>query len=1148
MTRVCGEKEARSAGFRSARLVRGSAPCAVIVLMWVATVPGLVAQQNERPRSEPRKVLSPAEAESSELASLSPETILSLLREEPGLLLITKRMLVRKAYEQGRLLDEDELTDSAVFDLIRQDARIRTLVTEEIVRRGYIRVRPTKEERQRKAEEEEIQRLRRLLRARELGLEAPAREPSEQPPEPAATERARTAQASGQEPGKPRKRDRWDWEEEDETLVPDTYEPVVPSQPQRIRPDELPALLAAGSSASEIPGGMSERLGDVPNPEKALRDEQAAARTESGKERATETASLGTTPSRERLRTPRSLTGRVREEQPFRRRPNPYADVPALYDLYSQVSPTQELRRFGEDVLHNRMGLEDDMPIDLPVGPEYVLGPGDGLNIDLWGSISERVRRVVDRQGQVALPEVGPVLVAGRSLGDVQQSIQAILRTQFQDVQADVSIGRLRTVRVYVVGEVEQPGPYDISSLSTALSAIVSAGGATPRGSLRRVRHYRGKELVQEVDLYDLILRGTRSDVKHLESGDTIMVPPVGGQITIEGMVRRPAIFEIRDETNLAEALELAGGVLPTGTLRRVEVERLEAHQRRTMLTLEIPETQGSDAVQKALEEFKIQDGDKIRIAPILPYSQQTVYLDGHVFHPGKYAYVEGMKISDLIKSYGDLLPEPSQRHAEIIRLKQPDFRPVVIAFNLTQAMAKGEGDLPLQPFDTVRIFGRYDFEDAPQVTVSGEVRDPGEHRTNGEIHLRDAVYLAGGLTPNAMLEEAQVFRKLPGGGMKVLSANLARALADDPRDNVLLQPMDRVIIHRDLTKLDPPSVYVQGEVAKPGRYPLGEGMTASELVRVAGGFKRGAYTEMADLTRRVRNDSSLTSERREIEIAKAMSGDASADVVLEDGDVLAIRQITGWKDRGAAITVRGEVVHPGTYGISSGERLSSILERAGGFRAEAYPQGAVLERVQVRELAEASRIELIRRMEAEQASMQNLPEAKDPNSPLSSFVQVWAQRLDELKNQPPVGRVVIRINGKIKRWKNTPADIEVRAGDVLTIPKTPSFVMIQGHVYNPTAIAYAPGKNAGWYLARAGGVTEIGNKKAVFVVRADGSVVGGGSSGWWKGDALGARLNPGDMVVVPEKLPAVRSSWKTVLEAAQLATTAGVILNAVTR
>ena len=184
--------------------------------------------------------------------------------------------------------------------------------------------------------------------------------------------------------------------------------------------------------------------------------------------------------------------------------------------------------------------------MDLPAGPDYVLGPGDGLDINTWGSVSQRLTRTVDRQGKVALPETGDVVVAGLSVAEAKNTIERALRQQFRDISVELSLTRLRTIRIYVVGDVLRPGAYDISSLSTPLNALYAAGGPTARGSLRTVRHYRGERLVREVDLYDLLLRGVRLDAARLEPGDTVLVPPVGPQITVAGMVRRPAIYELK--------------------------------------------------------------------------------------------------------------------------------------------------------------------------------------------------------------------------------------------------------------------------------------------------------------------------------------------------------------------------------------------------------------------------------------------------------------------------------------------------------------------------------------------------------------------------------------------------------------------------
>jgi protein involved in polysaccharide export with SLBB domain len=275
---------------------------------------------------------------------------------------------------------------------------------------------------------------------------------------------------------------------------------------------------------------------------------------------------------------------------------------------------------------------------------------------------------------------------------------------------------------------------------------------------------------------------------------------------------------------------------------------------------------------------------------------------------------------------------------------------------------------------------------------------------------------LAGGTTRDALLDDAQVFRKTNDGKLDVISVNLAKALEGDEKDNILLEPKDRVFIHRDLNKLDPPTVTIEGEVGRPGKYPLGENLTAASLVRLAGGFKRGAYTDEADLTRyEVEQGTKVISDHVEVPIAKAMADEPDADVRLRDGDVLTIRQLTGWNDVGATIKVAGEVAHPGTYGIQAGERLSSVIQRAGGFSPDAYPYGAVFERVELRELEEKNRADLIERMKAEAKSVKIVPDMdQDDQAQAKASVLQYKKSIDNLENTPPAGRLVIHVSSDV--------------------------------------------------------------------------------------------------------------------------------------
>jgi len=1143
-------------------------------LTFLLCAPIFAQQQSERPRRQSEQArneygVQPAPdltQENLSRVAASAIQIRGVLVNDEGLMVELKRWVAKEATDNGQVVEDSNLTDQAIFERLEQDLAFRSVATRLLQRYGYLM--PTPNPNSDFAKEKELvlkERARRLVQIEsQEDSESLRPQKNDLDLQRATTcDPRRDEDCSQQSPADRRRNMRAPGgisspETNPQEAVPEQQPAQSPSR--ILRADGLPQAADPLDGLSGTGSGETFELTAT----SAKRDSNPIAGSQSlgqgGVEATPAGRNMSFTPV-DSNSTTEILTGRDGRDLPSRpnyprgmineedvtpvrmvHRANPYADIPSLYDMYQQTSVHQRPNeRFGLAAFRNTSNDMRAIPMDLPVGPDYVIGPGDGLAIDLWGGVSQRFVRVVDREGRVSLPEVGPLLVSGRSLADVQQAVQQVLRTQFRDVSADVSISRLRTVRVYVVGDVTEPGAYDISSLSTPLNALFAAGGVTPRGSLRALKHYRGKQLVEEVDAYDLLLHGVRSDMRRLENGDTLLVPSLGPQVTVDGMVRRPAIYELHGESSLSDVLELAGGILPTGTLRHIEVQRIEAHEKRTMLTLDLLPTGDADSIKGQLDAFKINDSDEVHIFPIAPYNEDAIYVQGHVQRPGRYSYKQGMNLADLIGSYKDLLPEPAPHYAEIVRLNPPDFHPSVESFDLTAALANPASAPKLQPLDTVRVFSRYDFEPAPEVWVGGEVREPGKYRTSGQAHLRDAVYLAGGVTQDASLDTAQLFRTQPDGTMKILSVDLREALTGNPVDNILIQPRDRLLVHRNPSRVDPPTVFIKGEVAKPGRYPLTTNMHVEDLVRVAGGLKRSAYTENADLARFDMNGSQKApGDRLELNLVAAMNGDPKTDVPLRDGDILTIRQLPRWKDIGASITVRGEVLHPGTYGIGPGERLSSVLSRSGGFGPEAYPYGAVLIRKEVRELEVKSHVELVLRVKAEQDYIRTLPETDtdQKNAKLRAIAQTQST-LDQLEAASPIGRVVIHVRSDMRFWRNTTTDIPVRDGDVLIIPKSANYVTVTGQVFNPTAVANVSGHSAKWYLSQAGGVTQLADKKAVFVIRADGSVLAAknNSVAWWGGDPLGATLQAGDTIVVPEKAPKIAGrNWATIMQSAQLA------------
>lgn len=1122
--------------------VLGKTSLAVFLVFFLSAP--IFAQQDQR-RPSTREQDSLRQAGLPELAmqnldrvAASAEQIEEVLRKDPGLMVELKRWVAKEATDNGQVVEDSDLTDKAVSERLERDVHLRSVATRLLQRYGYLL--PSLNPNSEVGKEQQLlwqERARRLVQieAQEDGASLERRTGDGDVERTASCDPRREQDCTLQPTQGPRQR----------TLVPS--EMTQPPADSPAIPDLLqqPSITQAVQTVSISQGagladGLKLSAAQSALPSSAFTIPSSMADGTGGP--------ASHAPGSEPVGRPRPhKDGSLLNEAGFSpvamvRRANPYADIPSLYDMYVQAAAWQRpAKRFGLEVFQNGTRQSDAVPMDLPVGPDYVVGPGDGLAIDLWGGVSQRLQRIIDREGRVSLPEAGPLFVSGHTLGQVQQAVQLALRTEFRDVSVDVSLSRLRTVRVYVVGDVAEPGAYDISSLSTPLNALFAAGGVTPRGSLRSLKHYRGKELVEEVDAYDLLLHGVQSDPKRLENGDTLMVPPIRSQVTVDGMVRRPAIYELRGERSLADVLDLAGGILPTAALGHIEVQRVEAHQKRTMFTLNVSPTEDTASITRQLSAHEIRDGDEVHIFPIAPYNEDAIYLQGHVLRPGRYSYRKDMKLTDIIASYSDLLPEPAPHYAEIVRLNPPDNHPSVESFDLSNALANSATTPKLQPLDTVRIFSRFDFEAAPTIWVGGEVRSPGRYGTSGQAHVRDAVYLAGGLTPDASMDSAQLFRTQPDGTLKILSVTLRDALAGNPADNLLLQPRDRILIQRSPATVDPPTVSIRGEVARPGRYLLTADMKASDLVRSANGFLRSADAESGDLVHYATSDQDPTGKipagHLTVNLSAGLAG-AADDPPLRDGDVLTVPQLAAWKDRGAVVTVSGEVRKPGEYGIQPGERLSSLLKRSGGLLPTAYPRAALFERIEVRQLQQKSRQELIQRLQQESTAVKTAvnTSATDELASQQAALQQRDRMIEALNKAPISGRLVIHLRSDLKGFEGSPDDIELRAGDTLMIPRQPGAVVVVGQVYNSNAITYTPGKNAGWYLSRAGGATQLANKKAIFIVRSDGSVTSGSQGGAWSGGTLSSAMGPGDMIVVPEKTVFGSNTWKNVVAIAQIA------------
>ncbi|MCK4410165.1 MAG: SLBB domain-containing protein, partial [Candidatus Eisenbacteria sp.] len=739
----------------------------------------------------------------------------------------------------------------------------------------------------------------------------------------------------------------------------------------------------------------------------------------------------------------------------------------------------------------------------IPVSSDYIIGPGDEVHVQLYGKMNLSVDLLVDRDGMVSFPELGPITVAGLTFREMKETLYREVENRMIGVNIGVSMGRLRSIRIFALGDVFRPGSYTVSGLSTLTNALFSCGGVRKIGSLRRIQLKRSGKTIREMDLYDLILRGDTSDDVRLMPNDVIFAPTVGPLAGVAGEVLRPAVYEMKGDLTVRGLIDLAGGVRPTAFKDLIQVER-------------IGDT-GPVTYDMTLDEsanWTLHGGDLVKVYPVVLGAEQAVFVEGNVVRPGKRQYSDDMRLLDLVSSPDDLLPETFFEYGLIERESGLDREPEYVAFDLGAALLDSvpEANLVLKARDKVFVFHRAHFRDVPRVAVRGEIRAAGSYEHKKDMRVLDLVLAAGGLTRDAWLDEAELFRTDPRTmDVERIPIDIARVLDGNESENIVLHDMDELAVHSVWEFKEKDTVQVLGEVNDPGTFPLSRGMRVSDLIFAGGNLKEAAYTREAELTRY----EVIDGERRELRhmvvlLGDALSGSAEANTLLEPYDRLLVRRITNWRGD-EVVQVSGEVVFPGRYPIEGGERLSNVIERFGGFLDDAYLEAASFQREGIRELQQEQLTRLADQLEADLSRL-SVPSTRAASAyeddKRQTALEGGAQLLTELRQTVATGRMVIRLDAA-NALRGTDDDIVLTDGDRLYVPKKPDFVVVMGQVSNPTAFHHERGKHASYYIDLAGGFTRFADSGATYVAKADGSVDRGRRS----------RIEPGDTVIVPESL-----------------------------
>jgi polysaccharide biosynthesis/export protein len=771
------------------------------------------------------------------------------------------------------------------------------------------------------------------------------------------------------------------------------------------------------------------------------------------------------------------------------------------------------LKRFGYDFFQNNQNAPG-MGNNMPSLPEYILSPGDELQVSTWGRENQNQAVTLNSEGVFTYPPLQPMRLAGMRFEQAQERIVSELQ-KIHGLQASVTLGRLRSLRVFVLGEVVNPGSFTVSAGATVISALFQSGGIKDIGSLRAIQVRRGSKVVATLDLYDMLLTGNNRSDKQLLSGDVIFVPVAPIQIAVTGRVKRPAIYEVKPGTKVLQALDLAGGLASNAFKGRMRLDRIESHKRKVALDIAMEKVSASSNVI-------LQDGDMLNVEEVLSKEFDVVYLKGNVNRPGRYEWKKGMTIKDVIPSAKDLKSETYFHYGHIKRPAEEDERALLLPFSLKDVFEKG-AVVPLEPRDTVMVYSRYDIMDQPMVSVSGMVRKPGRYGFVDNMRVSDLVLAGGGLTIDAYLPEAQIFRILKveesdSLRTKLIKVNLT-GIIENPGDenNFELAPFDSLVVFPRSNFILPKKVTIYGAVKKEGEFELTGDMTIKDVISQAQGLSQNSYKVSVEVVRRsVQNDSIVQRVVQKVSLRDIESGRTQFN--LQDGDGIYVREVVNSRLR-SNVWMMGEFAFPGRYEYATGEKLSSVIRRAGGFGPQAYLRGAVFIRKSVKEQQLRHVEEIGRRLENQMQIMLERTTDEKERIGIRAAIEQRKGVLDDIRNAPYLGRVIIRLD-EDKDIAGTEWDVTLENGDSLWVGSMPNTVSILGEVYSPTNVIYTSGTNTiGECMGKAGGVSEYGDYSNTYYVSPDGTISTPSNTPWYQAYSWRS-VEPGGSIIVPPKGP----------------------------
>ena len=811
-----------------------------------------------------------------------------------------------------------------------------------------------------------------------------------------------------------------------------------------------------------------------------------------------------------------------------------------IIDAEDNLSKAKEYRRNNTSIFERDYSSIIDLPIygqflfdgeystfapigNAPVPNDYVMGAGDSLRVLMYGINDAEMNLIVNRNGSINFPELGNITIAGMTFTEANEYIQSRVSKQMIGTEVSISIGRLRTINIFMAGEATVPGAYSVSSLSTVSQLLFVAGGINDIGSLRNIQIRRSNVLIATFDLYDLLTKGNAEGDIRLQSGDVIFVPPSKKNIFIDGAVKRPGKYELKENETISDLFDLVGGPENRAYLKQISIERYDQNT-------DIPSIINLDLTDKINLDYKIIDGDIIRIAQVSDRLSNSVILKGSIKRPGKYGWYKGMRLTDILSSINiDFSSNFDLSKGLIIRRKNInnyDIEAIDLSIKTALENPKSDLDPYLELHDEVLIFSLGFNNDTLNDIEIYNSKDDIDHPLYGkeisnfeEGYQQDVGMMNPEMMNPSMISDDQMRARMTDEELRIVIHESEM----EEKYNYLNQGKRRILLKSVIDKLnqqatssEPPEIVsISGAVKIPGQYPLTKNATYIDLIELAGGYKDDAYIQAAEIRRTLVNKSgAMIVDTSDVDLTKLSKTD------LESRDHLHVRSIKDW-EASDTVVLGGEVFYPGSYLISPNETLLSVIKRAGGFTNESFVGGAVFTRESIK-LKEREQLQILGdTIRRDQAARSMTKESEDFSVSTSEI----EASISALLSSAVYGRLIIDIP-RLMTGDNS-ADFVLQDGDVLMIPKFTNAVTVVGEVRRAGSFVLQDSFEVNDYLELAAGMTSRGDRKEIYIIRANGSVRKNNKRRNFLSFNNGQsnKIQAGDTLVVP-----IKSSYQTPL------------------